>query len=285
MVTVEICGGLGNQMFQYSAARCLAVTHQCAVVLDTRSYAHQDKRTFDLSAFKLAENVTSVDCSTLMEGKPRLGWFGLGQKKMTVLREKHFHYDSEVSKSCPPFRLEGYFQSPEYFRCTEDILRGEFQLRDKGGASFLYWKSRLEGSNGISLHVRRGDFLESGITSVHGVLPADYYQRALAFIDCTTNSQADLFVFTDDPGWVGANLDLGRKFELVSASKMKPVEEMTLMAMCANHVIANSTFSWWGAWLNPDLSKIVVAPRRWFTAEAARRMNTTDLFPQGWVLL
>jgi hypothetical protein len=190
-----------------------------------------------------------------------------------------------VQGAFPPLVLEGYFQSPEYFRGSEDLLRSEFQIRDEGGDSFRYWKSRLAAGNGISLHVRRGDFLDTGIISVHGVLAANYYARALALIDCRIGFQAAVFVFTDDPDWVRTNLNLGRKFELISDLTMKPVEEMALMAMCAHHVIANSTFSWWGAWLNPDSSKEVVAPRRWFSADAGRRMNTVDLFPEGWLLV
>jgi hypothetical protein len=285
MVTVKICGGLGNQMFQYAVARHLALKHRCEVALDAREYALQKKRTFDLGAFKLAENIVICGAGDLPEKTSRWRFFSTGAKKTNVFQERHFHYDSSVQRIGPPVFLKGYFQSPEYFLGSEELLRSEFKLKDEGGDAFLYWRSRIAGKNGISLHVRRGDFLESGITSVHGVLPTDYYERALALIDCRSSAQAEVFVFTDDPEWVKANLKVGRKFELISGSKMKPIEEMTLMAMCANHVIANSTFSWWGAWLNPDVSKSVVAPRRWFSAEAARRMNTADLFPQGWLLL
>jgi hypothetical protein len=139
----------------------------------------------------------------------------------------------------------------------------------------------------VSVHVRRGDYLKPGTAEVHGILDEPYYRQAIGRIDAVLGREADIFVFSDDATAAERVLEFLPKSRLnhVSGDPARPWEDMALMARCRHHVIANSSFSWWGAWLNRSSEKVVIAPRAWFTANELKRVNTADLYPPGWILI
>jgi hypothetical protein len=136
----------------------------------------------------------------------------------------------------------------------------------------------------ISVHVRRGDYLNPSTAKFHGILGEPYYRQALARIEAAIGGGAALFVFSDDPAAAEQVLNFVPKSRLVHVrgEPERPWEDMALMARCRHHIIANSSFSWWGAWLNPFPDKVVIAPRAWFAPTELKRHNTADLYPPGW---
>jgi Glycosyl transferase family 11 len=137
----------------------------------------------------------------------------------------------------------------------------------------------------VSVHVRRGDYLKPGTAEVHGILGEPYYRNALGRLDDAIGHDAELFVFSDDPAAAEQVLSFVPRSRLVHVrgDPARPWEDMALMSHCRHHVTANSSFSWWGAWLNRAPDKIVIAPQAWFTPNQLMTMSTTDLYPSGWL--
>lgn len=135
----------------------------------------------------------------------------------------------------------------------------------------------------MSLHVRRGDYVSDARThATLGVCSLDYYRAAVRYIADHVEAP-EFFVFSDDIAWAQANLELGHPCHYVDHNRgAESYNDMRLMSLCRHHIIANSSFSWWGAWLNPRADKVVVAPARWF---AGGNRVVDDLFPPGWVRL
>ena len=148
---------------------------------------------------------------------------------------------------------------------------------------------RIEASRlPVSVHVRRGDYLKPGTHEVHGILGrSPFYRQVFDRLENVVGHESEVFIFSDDPAAAEQVLNFipGSRLNHVRGDPERPWEDMALMARCRHHVIANSSFSWWGAWLNPSADKIVVAPRAWFAATELSKRNTNDLYPAGWILV
>ena len=203
-------------------------------------------------------------------------------------RESHFHYDPAFEALGPQTSLFGYFQSERYFSSIAENLRIWFSLREPLGDAAAAALKQIEASRmPVSVHVRRGDYLKPGTLEYHGVLGEPYYREALVHIEAAAGQEVELFVFSDDASAAEQVLNFVPKSRLfhVHGDPERPWEDMALMARCRHHVIANSSFSWWGAWLNRSTDKIVGAPRAWFAPSELKKLNTDDLYPSGWVLI
>lgn len=304
MITVSLIGGLGNQMFQYAAGKALAERHGVPLALDISGFRKYPLRAFLLDRLLVPEAIASSTLAGPIE-KPdenfaRAKWKGrvdrlllrAGLPKLASARneyrEPHFHYDPAFERLGPRTTLFGYFQSERYFSSIADGLRDWFSPRaplDEAAAASL---ARIEASHSpISVHVRRGDYLKPGTAEVHGILGEPYYRDALARLETGIGRQGELFVFSDDAAAAEQALSFVPKSRLVHVcgDPERPWEDMALMARCRHHVVANSSFSWWGAWLNQSPDKVVVAPRAWFTSSQTNKMNTADLRPPQWILV
>jgi hypothetical protein len=179
--------------------------------------------------------------------------------------------------------LDGYWQSERYFADVSDRLRSEFTFKASAAGRNAEIAGEIAAVNAVSLHVRRGDYATNpAMTAMHGICPIDYYDRAVEFV---IERVADpvFFLFSDDPDWVREHLKIDWAVVVVEHNDSDTGhEDLRLMGLCRHHVIANSTFSWWGAWLNPSPEKIVVAPKRWFAEDS---IDTSDLLPADWVTL
>lgn len=199
--------------------------------------------------------------------------------RYSVFRERFFHFDPEVL--CLPNKvyLEGYWQSERYFaEHTEDIRR-EFTMKQPCLGRNRELADAIASVNAVSLHVRRGDYVTDAKTNAaHGVCAVDYYCKAADMIARAVENPV-FFLFSDEPEWVAANLDLRYPVVHIGHNGDAPHEDLRLMSQCRHHIIANSSFSWWGAWLSANPDKIVIAPKRWFNDPA---INTDDLTPAGW---
>ncbi len=288
----NVIGGLGNQMFQYAAALELATVRGQSLYLDLSDFSgYRLHNGFELSRvfegeFALAEE---------WQLRQILGWRGirfirkvLKRPQLAALRsspfvvEPHFHFMPEFFDSPDNCYLVGYWQSERYFKVIEDIIRRVFAFKTSLSARNQELADEIASCNAVSLHIRRGDYANNAKTNAtHGLCSLDYYKAAVHYIS-TRVKQPVFFIFSDDIAWVKDNLKMDFPCHYVDHNvDAESHNDMRLMSLCQHHIIANSSFSWWGAWLNPRVEKIVVAPRKWF----ANGTKTEDLFPQGWVTL
>jgi hypothetical protein len=304
VITVSLIGGLGNQMFQYAAGKALAERHGVPLALDLSGFRNDALRSFLLDRLSVPEaDLASI--SKTGAGKPAnyfvrslwkqridrvLGRAGLPKLASSAnqYREPHFHYDPAFEGLGPRTSLFGYFQSERYFDSIAERLRGWLLPREPFGAAAAEMLGRIERSRlPVSVHVRRGDYLNPGTAEFHGILGEPYYRQAIDRIEAALGEGIDFFVFSDDAAAAEQVLNFVPKSRLnhVRGDPERPWEDMALMARCRHHVIANSSFSWWGAWLNRSPDKVVVAPRAWFAPAELRLRNTSDLYPSDWILL
>jgi hypothetical protein len=249
--------------------------------LDLRPLLRQGQRAYGLGAFSLGE------VSLITEGVPpaRTGKIRQWLRKLTggeqTFREAGFFYDEGIRAVNPPARLEGYFQSERYFEDVAEVIRADFTPpADELGRLDDLASRLLPSGPKVALHVRRGDYTNPATMAVHGLMGPDYYARARHLLAERTGPSA-VCVFTDDPAWVRANLGLPADSVFVSEHTRSAVEDLILMSRCSHHITANSSFSWWGAWLNPKPDKVVVTPSRWFQPTSG--LDTRDLRPAGWL--
>jgi Glycosyl transferase family 11 len=291
-VVTGLNGGLGNQMFQYAAGRALALRCGAPLKLDLSRYVRDGKRRYELGALSicatpagkadLARFTLQPDAESPWRARLKRCRYGI-VRAAPVYNERHFHFDADVLALRAPVYLSGYWQTEKYFAEFAAALRRELAPREGLEPENAAIAAAIDATNAVSLHVRRGDYVTEPRTSrYHGVCSIDYFRAAAEFIEKRAGA-IHLFVFSDDQEWCRDNLALGMPTTFVAAnSPDRGFRDMQLMARCRHHVIANSSFSWWGAWLNPSPTKIVVAPQRWFDAGSA---DTRDLIPASWVRL
>jgi hypothetical protein len=303
VITVSLIGGLGNQMFQYGAGKALAERHRVPLALDVSGFKDYALRPFLLDRLLVPEAIGAVGGEPAKNPEmnfKRAQWKGridrllekAGLPKLASspneYREPYFQYDPAFEALGPRTSLFGYFQSERYFNSIAGNLRNWFSPREPLGDVASAALERIEASRlPVSVHVRRGDYLKPGTHEVHGILGESFYREVFDRLESMIGHEAELFIFSDDPAAAEQVLSFipGSRLNHVRGDPERPWEDMALMARCRHHVIANSSFSWWGAWLNPSSDKIVVAPRAWFVATELSKRNTADLYPAGWILV
>lgn len=280
-VVATLYGGLGNQMFQYAAARAVALRENATLTGDITTLLLMGQRTYGLGDFEVSMEVRQLTREELRQPGRLQGLRQGDEKEGCVYRETGFPFDQRVRALRAPVRLEGYFQSEMYFSDVESAIRADFTPRkERASAIDRLSHELIPAGRSVSLHVRRGDYLNPANMKKHGVLGADYYSRALQIVT-ERAGPCVVCVFTDDPAWVRANLNLPADTRYVSEHTKDQLEDLILMSRCSHHITANSSFSWWGAWLNPSREKTVVTPREWFRPSSG--LDTCDLRPEGWL--
>jgi hypothetical protein len=289
-VTTKLLGGLGNQMFQYAAARALADRTGGELQLDVSEFATYTLRRYELDTLRVRARVLPAAAEAPAQGplvrKARTlvdRLLRVRREGAPVYREPSFAFDPGLLQQRPPVCLEGYWQSEKYFLDDADAIRRDFTLAAEPDAANSAVLARMQGTTAVSLHVRRGDYVTNpNAAAFHGTCSPGYYRQAVDHI-AQRCGPLTLFVFSDDQDWVRANMPFAHPTVHVDCNPPdRGVWDMHLMKHCQHHVVANSSFSWWGAWLNPSAQKIVVAPRRWFTDAA---IDTSDLIPASWIRL
>ncbi len=277
-------GGVGNQLFQYAAARALALRRGVPLMIDTRRYRTGRWPIYGLGAFA----IEALPPDATLPREDRKAWrqvlnrvIGPGGQ-FTVFREAAFAFDRTVLSLPDWTYLYGNFQSVRYFADQEATLRRDLvfvaPMRDASRAI----ADEIAATTAVSLHIRRGDYVtDPRANRVHEILDLDFYRRAAGLIAQQSGATPTFFVFSDDREWIADNLRLDFPLRLITHNDpSSAAEDLRLMAACRHHIIANSSFSWWGAWLNPSPDKIVVAPKAWF------RDTTKDdsaLIPAEWI--
>ena len=279
-------------MFQYAAGRALSLERGMPLCLDISGFSsyglHQG---FELQRiFNCAAGIASE-----ADMRDILGWQSsihirrlLLRKEMASFRRKelviepHFNYWPGIKHVPNDCYLVGYWQSEKYFSESASQIRADFTFRQSLEDQNVKLTQQIISVNAVSLHVRRGDYASNPqTTATHGLCTLDYYRHSIQYI-AERVQQPNFFIFSDDIAWVRDNLNIAHLCHYVDCNQReKSYNDMRLMSMCNHHIIANSSFSWWGAWLNPKRDKIVVAPQNWF----ANQTDASDLLPQCWVKL
>lgn len=293
MIIVRLLGGLGNQMFQYAFGRRLADSLGVPLKLDTTAFAtFYTKRRYELGGWRIAEDFASQqEIDNAVRGRfPRLRAGAhrlvpsLPAQPRSLVRERGYAFDPAMLHLKDGAYLDGYWQSERYFDAATDRLRRELVPREPLPASAEALAARMSQGNSVSLHVRRGDYVhEPEVTRVHLTCDDAYYARCLSHIAAHV-PDPQLYLFTDDPDWVREHMAFPLPATLVAdACQVSDVQELWLMQCCRHHILANSSFSWWGAWLNPRPDKLVLTPERWFRDRGPE--ITAANRPAGWIAL
>lgn len=293
MVIVRLIGGLGNQLFQYAAGRHLAILHRTDLKLDITAFENYHWRVYSLKPFQIHEVFATREELAAFRRTPQSGLPRIVSSvnrrlnplyRFSVLEESHLRpFDPNFSKTHKNVYLDGYWQSQKYFSDIQDVIRQEFCIKYEQDSQSKEIGKMIADTDSVSIHVRLGDYVSNPqINRVHGTCSLEYYQGCVKRIG-EKISQPHFFVFSDDPTWVKANLCLDYPMTfVVHNDASRDYEDLRLMSMCKHHIIANSTFSWWGAWLCENPRKIVIAPQKWFGDSS---INADDLIPQGWLRL
>lgn len=284
MITVRLLAGLGNQMFQYAAGRALAVRHRVPLVLDTSFFygptPGHTPRTYGLGAFVLEGKVDATPGQSPLDyGRIRRRLARMRISGSVYRKEESFAYRDAAWKAMPSNAyLDGYWQSEFYFCNVAELIRADFRLARPLSDEAVEIGERIARSDAaLSIHVRRGDYLEArNLERFAGICDESYYALALALVRREV-TKASAFVFSDDIAWCRDNFDAGRSTHFVDAGS--DVEQLILMSRCRHHIIANSSFSWWGAWLANPADHLVVAPVRWLRDAS---LDTSTVVPLRW---
>lgn len=281
MVISYLKGGLGNQFFQYATGYALSRELNCPLYLDTSHYKNKQQiRKFELSLYQIESKEIGNTQKLILKVLSKIS-----PEKNIHIQEKQFHFvpfDLTTLSSKKSVWLDGYWQSPLYFeKYRADILR-QFQLSQSPSPENQSLLSEIRNSNSIFLHVRRGDYVSNkSAASFHGTLPISYYEHALQKLNFTESSN-QLFIFTDDPEWCIESFKTINSKRVVTHNQNSGWEDLRLMSECKAGILANSTFSWWGAWLNQNSNLKIIAPKNWFTDGTIR---TCSLTPSSWSLI
>lgn len=287
MVTIELKGGLGNQLFQYAAGIGLARHLQTELIADIVGLQMPDEvlgtyRTYKLNKLNEAPVVNTGHKENAVIKKTKKIFQKLNIGGGTVYKEKYFHYDAGFWALQGKVLLKGNFQSEKYFlpykKDVIERLRFNKALLSVADKEVL---SQITTNNSLSIHIRRGDYLSNKIASdVLGILPIEYYTAAYRKI-LDEITLENVFVFSDDIDWAENNLSFVDNAVFInSKGNNNDLVDFILMQHCSHNIVANSSFSWWAAYLNPNPDKIVIAPKRWFNKAP---YDTKDLIPEGWI--
>lgn len=306
MIIIRLQGGLGNQMFQYALGRHLSLKNNCQLKLDLSLLLdHSSKsdkavhRNFELDVFDLdlqfaeKEEVISIvgSRSKSVLGKVKnLTLNKLGLRKYKIEKDRSFA--PSILKTPSGHCLSGGWQSPRYFEEIESTIRKDFQFTKDVSDSTEYKNYQAAISKGINIgvHVRRGDYISNKYyNDLLGVQPLAYYYNSLKMIKQKVSEISNVFVFSDDIDWCMENFMFDEKAIFVKndRSKVGAARDLSLLAQCQHHVISNSTFSWWGAWLSQTEKKVVVAPKNWVSPKYLnnKTINAKDIIPNNWIRL
>lgn len=280
-IIVRLNGGLGNQMFQYAAGVALAERLGYELLLDTRLFDEHKLREFGLAKFRIRAGIASKEDLFLFPKFMRriykiLSFVGL--PKVWFIEDSDTHAEFKfLNRGC---LIEGYFQSERFFFGVADNLRQDFILVDEINDKNKLILEKIKKHESVMVHVRRGDYLSNPVNlSIHGICDVNYYEKACSAI---VNRIRDpyFFVFSDDMKWVKENIFFGENVFYIDGNESHPEIDLYLMSQCNHHIIANSTFSWWGAWLSGNCNKIVIAPEKWFVAES---ISSKSIVPPQWI--
>lgn len=283
-------GGLGNQLFEYALAKALAIKFNKDLIIDPRPIlAEAPQRHYDLHLLNLEKEDF---------GSPFLRWIvrwvasvRLGRYFKTVMpyawsfkmvRDREQGFEKELFNiKARNIVLQGYWQSYKYFEDIRPTLLKEFTFKttpNKVNQNFL---NLIESRQSVGVHIRRGDYVSNPLANqLHGLCSMDYYVQAIGIINKKVKDP-HYFIFTDDPDWAEVHFIISENQNIIRHNLgVQDFEDLRLLMHCKHFIIANSSFSWWGAWLGRDPNKVVISPSKWFNIDET---PIEDRIPESWI--
>jgi len=280
MITTKLAGGLGNQMFQYAIGRHLALRNKTQLLLDISQLNNKDPnitfRTYELNIFNISAKIIPKEKIILPKIIKEILFRLL---KRRYIKQKGNSFNKEVLANYNKnICLEGYWQCENYFKDIEDIIKQDFKIKIEPSEQNKVMLKKIKSTNSICIHIRRGDYVADPKTKAHhGVCSLGYYYNSIKEIKKKVKSPV-FYVFSDDINWARENIKIKDKTIFVNINSTdKAYEDLRLMSNCKHFIIANSSFSWWGAWLSNNPNKIVCAPYKWFN-----QAEEGDIVPRDW---
>lgn len=286
MIIVKLAGGLGNQMFQYATALALAIKNNTNLKIDLTTFYLDKYRKYELGYFKvsaptiypypkviyrIAKKLLTNNINSKMPFFPPYGHH--------VLRERSFSFNPIILEKSTNVFLDGYWQSEKYFSNIKHHLQKEYLLKYPLNGKLNSLEKEIRENNSVSLHIRRGDYISNPKNrDIYIVCSTEYYRNAIEYISSRIKNPK-YYVFSNDMNWAKENLSKINNITFVETYGAHAYEELYLMSLCKHNIIANSTFSWWGAWLNTNSHKIVISPKKWFKDD---NIDQKDLIPSSW---
>ena len=263
MIIIKIKGGLGNQLFQYAVGRAAALHHKVPLKFDTTIFeTYKLHNGYRLDQFAIQAEIAAENEIINLKGRSNvlfsaLRKAGLVKRKSYFKEKRSSYFDASVFKNNFVY-LDGYWQNELYFSDIRELLLRELSPNNSmNDLSFAYLNS-IKKSNSVSLYVRRGDYLN--LKNIN-VLNVDYYMKAAEYIRKNVEKPT-FFIFSDDLEWCKSSLTFLGDCIYVERTQTE-IDDLKLMSFCQHNIIANSSFSWWGAWLNQNPNKTVIAPKDW----------------------
>lgn len=287
MNIVRITSGLGNQIFQYAFYRALKsnIPHTKMDISEFKHRSHHNGYELERIFNILPDYASKKECNSVADMSKDL-WSDIRRKYLKINLKSsgrlisenvlgHFAHPDLLTMEDSYF--QGFWQSEKYFIQIQDQLRKELTFKPPLDEANRLIAVDIEAKNSVSLHVRRGDYVKKRRVDTFGtVCSPDYYQKAIEWIQSRVDDP-HYFIFSDDMAWVKANIIMDNAVYVDINSGKNSYKDMQLMSKCKHNIIANSSFSWWGAWLNSNPDKIVVAPGMWF-----RDAEMPDIVPESW---
>lgn len=283
MKIVKLMGGLGNQMFQYMFGQYLSKKYNEKIYYDVEFFKHYSEsenleiRNIELLKFNFDIEIVDYKKYPFLNYNNRKEKFIYLLKGLLSLNRNTFNFVSDskftlISKVFSIFFRNNYYIG--YWQAYRYILDLEFKLNDSQKLINTKVKEKILNSNAVSIGVRRGDYVKLGVI----ICDIEYYKKAINLIDKKLDNPV-FYIFSDDIEWCRKNIKLSDKYFFVEANKDTPFENMELMSLCKHNIISNSTYEWWGAFLNKNKQKIVIYPKKWKFYETKKN----KLIPSEWI--
>jgi hypothetical protein len=283
---VALTGGLGNQLFQYAAGQYFAKKLGVPVHFNVTYYhGREPHAVFQLNAFRIGQTISILD-EPAPPSRARMIRRRLWRMR---LLEPHYVRENRLAEPSAndarirkPGFLIGYWQNPYYVDRIWSDIKPDFAFTERPGSLQRFKEFKAGDEAVVSVHIRRTDYLDPSFEARVGSCSPEFYAAAIAHVESTLRRRIRLCVFSDDLEWVKANMDFGGRDVLFgTGDRIDPIDDLEAMSLCDHNIIANSTFSWWGAWLNNNPDKIVVAPTPWLN-ETEPGSGNHDPCPADW---
>jgi len=294
MIIMKLQGGLGNQMFQYAAGRSFSIKLDVELKLDISQLGNcSAPREYGLSVFNTrAIFATKDEVDSLAKDNENI-LKKIRRKLLRKPKNKPASYIKEDSgnffnpntfKPKDSVYLDGYWQSEKYFKDISITIANEFTFKNNLDDKNIKLSHEIASSDSVSIHIRRGDYVSNArFFKKHGLCSLDYYRKSVDHIKRHVKNPV-FYIFSDDPDWTKNNMRMNDPCYFVTNNigRSTYYVDMQLMSLCKHNIIANSSFSWWAAWLNKSQNKMIIAPRQWFSRELSQE-EMDSIIPRNWI--
>ena len=284
MIVVKLQGGLGNQLFQYSTAFALSQYKNCALYFDEKYFLKKDNVNHASPMLKYfnIDNKNSDSFLTVKNNSLKFFKNFIAKKTNKTLlvhiKEQQYHFKSLSDLSFESVYLDGYWQSYRYFNQFRNQICEKLKLKTSLPQNFMHFKNKIQTTTSVSLHVRRGDYLNKQNQKIYTSCSENYYADAIRLMQSKFDSP-HFFIFSDDTNYLNEAFSWLTDKTIINTNST--ITDFQLMRCCNHHITANSTFSWWSAWLNNN-QPLIITPKKWFLSP---RLSEVDLIPSSWIKL